>query len=102
MNISSVNKLFFGKTIHTVVENPHGLHFAPCSAIAEITRKVEKPVYFSRENDSFEKDIRGSMMSLAVMEFTHGDKVAIRVDDDYPEYALRAILNCVKSKTSSI
>ena len=97
MNICAVNCLNFGKTVYTEVGNLHGLHFSPSAAIAEISRKINKPIYFSHEKDVFEKDVRGSAVGLTLMEFTKGDRVKIRVDDDYPEYALQAVISCVRA-----
>lgn len=98
MGVSPINSLSFGKTVYAVVGNFHGLHFAPCKVITEITRKIKKPVYFSHEGDVFEKDVNGSMIGLFLMEFARGDKVAIRVGKDYPDYALRSIVNCVRAR----
>ena len=97
MNIYATNNLNFGKIVHAIVGNQHGLHFAPSAAIAEITRKVGKPIYFSHAGDTFEKNIKGSPVGLTIMEFTKGDEVIIRVADDYPDYALKAVVNCVSA-----
>ena len=97
MNIVSANTPIFGKTLHAVVGNEHGLHHAPCGAIAEITKKIGKPIYASHEDDIYERNICGSILALETMQFPKDSKIKIRVSDDYPEYALRAIMNCLRA-----
>ena len=95
MNILSANNIQFGKTLHAIVGNEHCLHHAPCGAIAEITKRIGKPIYASHEGDIYERNICGSMLALETMQFPKDSKIKIRVNDDYPEYALTAIMNCL-------
>lgn len=101
MNVNSANNCNFGANYSAIVRNKLGLHMAPSGAIAKITSIVDKPIYLSTE-DKVERNVRNSILSVMTLGATQGKEVFVRVEDNYPQDILRAVLDCINSESDNV
>ena len=93
--------IFAKQRATVIVRQPHGLHMRPSAAIAKLTSKTDKPLYFSTGKSGWQ-NVRNSLLSVLLMNIQEGTKLKIKASKKYPKDIFDKIINLISSDDVNI